>query len=459
MIIKQLQTGCLSQFAYYIESEGEAAIIDPLRETKPYLELANKQGSKIKYVLETHFHADFVSGHIDLARKAGAKLVFGEKANTEYDIYNAKDGEILSLGKAKIKVIPTPGHTVESVSYLLFDEEGNEHAIFTGDALFVGDVGRPDLSSGNLSQGELASLLYDTLQNQIKTLPDHVIVYPAHGQGSACGKHLGPETFSTIGEQKKSNYALQDMPREEFVEKITEGLDKPPAYFFEDARINQKGYEDIQDVLKKNVTPLSAETVEQSQQSGALVLDTRKVDVFEKAHIPQSWNISLRGNYAPWVGALVPFGTQIILITKPGEEEESVLRLARVGYENVLGYLKGGIESWEKAGKNVSQVRSMDASSLSSCIQKKHPQILDVRTEGEFNNGHLQGAINIPLKQLPQRMDELQQDVSYVVHCAGGYRSMVAASLLQAKGFSDITNISKGYNALKEVKDLDLIKT
>lgn len=456
MFIQQLQTACLSQFAYYIESEGEAAIIDPLRETEPYLKLAQERGAEIKYVLETHFHADFVSGHIDLAKKSGAKLVYGEKAQAKYEVYHAKNDEVLPLGKLQIQVIPTPGHTIESVSYLLFDESGKEHAIFTGDALFVGDVGRPDLSSGNLSQEELASMLYDTLQNRFKTLPDNVIVYPAHGQGSSCGKNLGPETFSTIGEQKKSNYALQEKTKDEFIKEVTDGLGQPPSYFFEDARINQEGYENIDDVLKKNLKPLSSEELELAQLDGALVLDTRKADVFEQGHVPKSWNISLRGNYAPWVGALIPFGTRIVVITEQGEEEEAVLRLARVGYENVVGFLKGGFETWTSAEKPIARIESIEASSLPSLLNEVPSQVLDVRTVGEFKKGHAQEAINIPLNELPGRLSELSLDKVYAVHCAGGYRSMVASSILQAHDFSSIKNINGGYNVMKEVENLSI---
>lgn len=446
MIIKQLQTGCLSHFAYFIESDGEAAIVDPLRETDPYLKLVQKNKSTLKYVLETHFHADFVSGHIDLAQKSGAQLVFGEKAEPKYKVYKAKNGEILNLGKISIQVIPTPGHTVESVSYLLFDENGKKHAIFTGDALFVGDVGRPDLSSGNLSQEDLASLMYDTIQNQFKKLPDDVIVYPAHSQGSSCGKQLGPETFSTIGEQKKNNYALQDMTRKEFIIELTEDLEKPPAYFFEDARINQEGYESIDHVLKENIKALRVSQVQKAQTRGALVLDTRKADQYEKGSIPNAWNISLRGNYAPWVGALIPFGTEIILITEPGEEKEAVLRLARVGYENVLGYLEGGFMSWKKANLPIQQVMGIERSELKETINNLHPQVLDVRTPGEYQKGHIEGALNIPLNVLQDHIHELNPDSKYLVHCAGGYRSMVACSILQSKGFKHLINLRHGYD-------------
>lgn len=448
MFIKQLQTGCLAHFAYYIESEGEAAIIDPLRETAPYLELAQERGAKIKYVLETHFHADFVSGHLDLARESGATLVFGERAEPHYEAHLAKDYKVLPLGKISFQVLPTPGHTVESVSYLLVDENGKKHALFTGDALFVGDVGRPDLSSGDLSQEALASLLYDTIQHQFKTLPDEVLVYPAHGQGSACGKNLGPETFSTIGEQKKSNYALQDMTREAFIKEVTDGLEQPPAYFFKDAAINMKGYDDIEQVLEKNIQPLSLSAFDEVLAQGAIVLDTRTSTRFEAGSVPGAWNISLRGNYAPWVGALVPFGSRLVLITEPGEEAEAVLRLARVGYENVAGYLEGGFEAWEKDGRPVERVESVCASTLPQLLEDLHPTVLDVRTMNEYGKGHLEGAKNIPLDLLPKHFDELPKDKPYLIHCAGGYRSMVATSMMKAQGFEKVVNLQDGYNGL-----------
>lgn len=446
MFIKQLQTGCLAHFAYYIESEGQAVIVDPLRESEPYLELLKERGAQLTHVLETHFHADFVSGHLDLANKTGAKIVFGEKAKPNYQAYLAQNHEKIQLGKLIIEVLPTPGHTVESVSYLLYDEEGNKHAVFTGDAVFVGDVGRPDLASGNMSQEELASLLYDTIQNQFKTLPDNVLIYPAHGQGSACGKNLGPETFSTIGEQKQSNYAFKDMSREAFIQEVTEGLETPPSYFFKDAAINIQGYEPIDEVMKNNTRALPTEEFDTlRKQDGVIVLDTRDVQEFEKSHIPMAWNISLKGNYAPWVGALVPFGSKILLVTEPGKQEEAVLRLARVGYENVLGYLDGGMNAWESSQQEVEKVVGVESSVVPQLIADLKPTILDVRTRQEFSNGHYDNAKNIPLTELPEAINSLDPDQQYVVHCAGGYRSMVASSLLQSKGFKNIINVKDGY--------------
>lgn len=446
MFIKQLQTGCLAHFAYYIESEGEAVIIDPLRETTPYLKLAKERGTQITYVLETHFHADFVSGHIDLAREAGAQIVFGERATPKYDAYLAKDHETLIVGKLKIEVIPTPGHTVESVSYLLYDEEGNKHAIFTGDAVFVGDVGRPDLASGNLSQEDLASMLYDTIQNQFKTLPDEVLLYPAHGQGSACGKNLGPETFTTIGEQKEDNYAFQDMTRESFIKEVTDGLDTPPSYFFKDAAININGYDPIEKIMATNVKALDINTFhEEMNVENTVILDTRIVDRFEIGHIPGAWNIGLRGSYAPWVGALVPFGSRILLVTEPGEEEEAVLRLARVGYENVVGYLNGGFDTWADSGQEIEKVEGIENSQLPQLLEDLNVVILDVRTKEEYEKSHMENALNIPLAELPQSLDQLHPEKTYLVHCAGGYRSMVASSILQSKGFDHLINLRNGY--------------
>ncbi|MCZ8216457.1 MAG: MBL fold metallo-hydrolase, partial [Cyclobacteriaceae bacterium] len=347
MYIEQLYTNCLAEAAYYIESEGEAVIIDPLRETEPYIALAAQHKAKIKYVFETHFHADFVSGHIDLAKKVGASIVYGPQANTSYEVINATDGQEFKLGKITFRVLHTPGHTPESSCYLLLDEQGKEHAVFTGDTLFVGDVGRPDLLDGVMTREALASMLYDSLNKKIKTLPDSVIVYPAHGAGSACGKNIGKETFSTIGEQKKLNYALQEQTREEFIEKVTDGILPPPSYFFEDARINREGYTSIDHVMQQNSKPLSITAFKEAVVAGALILDTRKPDDFEKGYIPTSLNIGLSGQYAVWVGTLLNIKQPLVLIAEPGKEEEAVLRLARVGYENVVGYLKGGVKSWD----------------------------------------------------------------------------------------------------------------
>ncbi len=363
MYIEQLYTNCLAEAAYYIESEGEAAIIDPLRETEPYVELAQSRGAKIKYVLETHFHADFVSGHIDLARQVNAAIVFGPDANTEYEVHNAKDGEELRLGKVRFRVLHTPGHTPESSCYLLLDEKGKEHAVFTGDTLFVGDVGRPDLLDGIISPNELASMMYDSLNKKIKTLADHVIVYPAHGPGSSCGKNIGKETFSTIGEQKKFNYALKDMSRAEFVREVTEGILPPPKYFFEDARINKTGYDPIDVVIQENKRPLSVAEFRDAFHKGALLLDTRRPDEFEKGFIPGSLNIGLNGQYAVWVGTLLDIRKPLILVTDPGKEEESVLRLARIGYENVIGYLLGGVKGWDQPLESITSITAVQTKS------------------------------------------------------------------------------------------------
>jgi hydroxyacylglutathione hydrolase len=445
MYIEQLYTNCLAEAAYYIESDNEAAIIDPLRETEPYIELAKVRGSKIKYVFETHFHADFVSGHIDLAKKVNAPIIYGPDAKTEYAIYNAKDGEEFSLGKVKIKVLHTPGHTPESACYLLIDESGKQHAIFTGDTLFVGDVGRPDLLDGLMTPETLAGMMYDSLTKKIKTLPDEVIVYPAHGPGSACGKNIGKETFSTIGEQKKFNYALKDMSRDEFIEKITDGILPPPQYFFEDARINKTGYEPLEDVIRENTRPLSAEQVKKFVDQGAVILDTRLADDFEKGFIPGSVNIGLNGQFAVWVGTLIDINKKIVLITDPGKEEETVLRLARVGYENVVGYLDGPLGSYG----HLDTVHSIEASEVSSEIEKG-AEVLDVRKHGEWNVSHLKAAKFVPLTEFPGNLFQLNRHKSYIVHCGGGYRSMVAISIMKNLGFEDLINVQGGFGSMQK---------
>jgi hydroxyacylglutathione hydrolase len=444
MYIEQLYTNCLAEAAYYIESDGEAAVIDPLRETSPYLDLARNRKSKIKWVFETHFHADFVSGHIDLARKADATIVYGPMATTGYEIYSAKDNEEFKIGKIRIRVLHTPGHTPESSCYLLFDENGKQHAIFTGDTLFVGDVGRPDLLDGVMTQEELAGMMYDSLNSKIKSIPDDVIVYPAHGPGSACGKNIGKETFSTIGEQKRTNYALQPMTREEFIIRLTDGILPPPAYFFEDARINKEGYEPVEDVISENNKPLSAAEVTTAVEKGAIILDTRKADDFEKGFIPGAVNIGLNGQFAVWVGTLIDIRKNIVLVTESGKEEESVLRLARVGYENVLGYLQGGIGGWP--GK-LSIVKSIDATALK---QIKDITVLDVRKPGEWNNGHLKDAVFLPLSEFPDNFKMLDPLKPYVVHCGGGYRSMTAISIMQNYGFKQLINVYGGYGAMEK---------
>lgn len=444
MYIEQLYTNCLAEAAYYIESGHEAAIIDPLRETEPYIELAKKRGSKIKYVFETHFHADFVSGHIDLAKKVNAPIVYGPGADTEYEIYNAKDGEDFNLGKVKIRVLHTPGHTPESSCFLLIDEDDNKHAIFTGDTLFVGDVGRPDLLDGVLSSETLAGMMYDSLTKKIKTLPDDVIVYPAHGPGSACGKNIGKETSSTIGEQKKFNYALKDMSRDEFIEKITDGIMPPPQYFFEDARINKTGYEPIEDVIREGTRPLTVVEVRKLVNEGAVILDTRQADDFEQGFIPGSVNIGLNGQFAVWVGTLIDINQKMVLVTDPGTEEETVLRLARVGYENVVGYLDGPLSSYG----SLSTIRSIKATEVNTEIDKG-AVVLDVRKHGEWNISHIKGAMFLPLTEFPGNLRNLNKNKTYIVHCGGGYRSMVAISIMKNHGFDNLFNVHGGFGSMQ----------
>ncbi len=446
MYIEQLYTNCLAEAAYYIESEGQAAIIDPLRETEPYVELAKNRNAKIKYVFETHFHADFVSGHLDLAREVNATIVYGPQANTDYEVYNAKDGEEFTIGKIKLRVLHTPGHTPESSCYLLLDESGKEHALFSGDTLFVGDVGRPDLLDGVMTSEQLASMMYDSLTKKIKTLPDHVIVYPAHGPGSACGKNIGKETHSTIGDQKKFNYALQDMSREEFIERLTDGIQPPPQYFFEDARINKTGYAPIDEVIRSNTKALSTNDFKDAVNKGAVILDTRKADDFEKGFVSGSINIGLNGQFAVWVGTLIDIKKSLVLVTETGKEEETVLRLARVGYENVLGFLKGGVSSWDD---KLDTVNSITAAEMKSEMEKGM-EVLDVRKSGEWNVSHVKGASFLPLSEFPQILSNLDKSKSYIVHCGGGYRSMTAISIMKNHGFKDLVNIYGGFGAMEK---------
>lgn len=446
MYIEQLYTNCLAEAAYYIESDGQAAIIDPLRETEPYILLAQKRGAIIKYVFETHFHADFVSGHIDLSKKVNAPIVYGPNAHTEYKVHNAKDGEEFKLGKLTIKVLHTPGHTPESSCFLLFDEDGKPHAIFTGDTLFVGDVGRPDLLDGLMSREELASMMYDSLTTKIKTLPDDVIVYPAHGPGSACGKNIGKETFSTIGEQKRFNYALKEMSRAEFIAKVTDGILPPPQYFYEDAKINKRGYDPLETIIGQNSTPLNVAAFQNAVDEGALILDTRKADDFEKKFIPGSINIGLNGQFAVWVGTLIDITRKLVLVTDPGKETESILRLARVGYENVAGVLEGGIESW--TGKS-DTVASITAQQLKAQLHNDL-DILDVRKPGEWSVAHLKDAKFVPLADFPSILEGLDKNKPYIVHCGGGYRSMTAISIMKNHGFKNLVNVYGGFGAMQQ---------
>ncbi|WP_242121460.1 MBL fold metallo-hydrolase [Aestuariivivens sediminicola] len=454
MKIEQIYTGCLAQGAYYIESEGEVAIIDPLRETQQYVDKAKKENAEIKYIFETHFHADFVSGHLDLARKTGATIVYGPGAKTNYDIHEAKDNEVFELGNIRIKVLHTPGHTLESSTYLLIDENGKEYAIFSGDTLFLGDVGRPDLAiKSDLTKEDLAGMLYDSLRNKIMPLPDDVIVYPAHGAGSACGKNLSKETVGVLGEQKKTNYALRaDMTREEFVKEVLEGIAPPPQYFAKNAMMNKSGYDEFETVLKKGNNPLDPETFEAlANQEGALVLDVRNELDFVKAHIPNSIFIGLHGSFAPWVGALITDLKQpLLLITPKGKEQEAVTRLSRVGYDNTLGYLDGGIEAWQNAGKEIEQIESISADEYARRIKDKVNTTLDVRRDGEYVSEHLEGEHiqHFALDYINDNMNTIHKNETYYVHCAGGYRSVIAASILKARGF-DVIDIAGGFASLK----------
>lgn len=449
MKIEQLYTGCLAEAAYYIESEGEVAIIDPLRETEPYLKMADENGASIKYIFETHFHADFVSGHVDLAEKSGAKIVFGPTAKTAYDAHIAMDGEIFEIGKIKIKVLHTPGHTMESSTYLLLDEEGKEHAIFSGDTLFIGDVGRPDLAvKTDLSKEDLAGLLYDSLREKIMPLPNEVIVYPAHGAGSACGKNMSKETFDTLGHQKEVNYALQDMSKEEFVKQVTDGILPPPQYFPKNAMINKSGYESVDDVMSKGNVGLSVDEFKEQMSNGALILDTRSPQTFNKGFIPHSMNIGIKGGFAVWLGTLVEDLTQpiVLIVDEASSVEEVIVRCSRVGYDNVVGYLKGGVESWKNAGGELQTIESISPEEFAS----RHAErtILDVRKPGEFKAEHVENAKTFPLDFINGNLSELDREQEYFVHCKGGYRSMIASSILKANGVVNIIEIKGGMDAI-----------
>lgn len=455
MKVEQIYTGCLAQGAYYILSDGEAVIIDPLREIGPYMEKAEKDGARIKYVLETHFHADFVSGHLDLAGKTGAKIVYGPQAIPKFEAYIAKDGEELKVGKITIKVLHTPGHTMESATYLLRDESGKDYAIFSGDTLFLGDVGRPDLAqkAAHMTQEELAGLLYDSLRTKIMPLADDVIVYPAHGAGSACGKNMMKETVDTLGNQKKVNYALRaDMTREEFVKEVTEGLLPPPSYFPENVKMNKEGYESIDKVLRKGTTPLTPGEFEvAANETGAVILDTRSARNFSKAFIPNSINIGIDGNFAPWVGALIPgVSHPILVVADEGREVEVIIRLARVGYDNTLGYLKGGIKSWLQANKEIDSADSISAVEFARRFKSKNINVFDVRKESEFKAEHIQNAVNTPLDFLNDHLAEIPKEEEVYIHCAGGYRSMIAVSILKARGWKNVIDVDGGFKAIAE---------
>ena len=455
MVIEQIYTGCLSQGAYYIQSGNEVAIIDPLREIDPYMQKAKKANAKIRFIFETHFHADFVSGHLTLAKKTGAKIIFGPNANTKFDALIAKDGQEFKIGEITIKALHTPGHTMESTTYLLIDSSKKDIAIFSGDTLFIGDVGRPDLAqkANNITQEDLAGTLYDSLRKKIMPLNDDVLVYPAHGAGSACGKNLSDETVSTIGEQKKTNYALRsDMTKDEFIKEVTDGLNPPPNYFPLNVKMNKEGYDDIDKIILSGTTPLDPNLFENIvKEKNALILDVRHQNNFAEEHIPNSIFIGIDGNFAPWVGTIVEDVTKPILLVTPDDRvEETVTRLARVGFDNSLGYLKGGIKNWKMQGKLTTNVDQIDSVVFKKLIQNEKLSVFDLRKSDEYSSGFIPNAQNIPLNFLNKKINSFRLNETFYTHCAGGYRSMIAASILKSKGIHNFKDIKGGFNALRK---------
>ena len=461
MFIKQLYTNCISEAAYYIESNGEAVVIDPLRDTGEYVQLAKERNAVIKYIFETHFHADFVSGHLDLSKKTGAPIVYGPQTVTSFPVHIAKDGEVFTLGNISFKVLHTPGHTLESSCYLLKDENGKDHAIFTGDTLFVGDVGRPDLSSGDMSKEELAGIMYETIQQKILPLADDILVYPAHGVGSSCGKNLGPDTFSTIGEEKQTNYALQPQTREAFIAAVTDGLQDAPKYFSINAKINKEGYDSLDEIKAKRLTPLTVAAFKNKMDNNAIAVDTRHADIFTEGFVPGSIFIGLEGRFAEWAGSILPFDTPLILITEKGKEEETIVRLARVGFSKIEGYLKGGFDDWQKAGEKVDMIISIEADELAMDIpHDPNLQVVDVRKEIEFADGHVKTAINIPLATMTDvaLIAGFEESQNLYLHCGGGYRSVIACSLLKKQGLHNVRNIAGGWAKIKEEQSVKIEK-
>lgn len=455
MKVEQIYTGCIAHAAYYIESNGVAAVFDPLREVQPYIDRAASDNAKIKYVFETHFHADFVSGHLDLQKKAGSEIVFGPGAKPAYKATTATDGQIFELGDYKIKVIHTPGHTMESTTYLLIDENGDEHGIITGDTLFIGDVGRPDLAQhvvSELTEEKLAGHLYDSLRNKIMPLSDDLIVYPNHGAGSACGKMMSKETTDTLGNQKKVNYALQEMTKAEFIKTLLTGLTAPPGYFPQNVLMNIKGYESLDTVMDRATKPLSPDAFELlANESGALMLDTRNASDFARGFIPNSINIGLDGNFAQWVGEMIPDVKQeILLITDAGKEEESITRLSRVGYDFTIGYLKDGFKSWSQSGKDVETINRITSQEFEKQYNTEKPLVIDVRKESEYNSEHVIDAVNVPLNQINQHLSQFPKDKPFIVHCAGGYRSMIASAILKQRGWDNFVDVIGGFKDIKE---------
>ncbi len=463
MFIKQLYTSCLSEAAYYIESNGEAAIIDPLRDIDAYLELANERKAKIKYIFETHFHADFVSGHLDLSKATGAPIVYGPDTKTSFPIHLAKDGEVFSIGNLLIEVLHTPGHTLESSCYLLKDADRKNYCVFTGDTLFVGDVGRPDLAQkgAEITMSDLAGMMYDSIHTKLFPLENDVIVYPAHGPGSSCGKNLGPNTFSTIGEEKEKNYALKASSKEEFIKVVTDGMQAPPIYFPVNAKINKEGYDNLNNVLQQGLKGLSVKEFKSQLTDDTILLDTRNAVEFTQGFIPGSISIGLEGRFAEWAGSILPFESPILLVTEPGKEKESIIRMARVGFNNVKGYLNGGFHAWPNAGQEIDMIIDIEADEL--MMDMPHDEnllVVDVRRTTEFADGHLKDAKNIPLDEMtdPATIADLEETQNLYVHCAGGYRSVIAASLLKRQGFHNLRNVIGGWSKIKEQEKATIVK-
>jgi len=461
MYIQQLYTGCLSEAAYFIESNGEAAVIDPLRDIEVYIDLAKEKNARIKYIFETHFHADFVSGHLDLHKATQAPIIYGPNTSTNFPIHLAKDGEIFLLGNITIEAIHTPGHTLESTCYLLRDENKKPHCIFTGDTLFVGDVGRPDLSSGEMSKEDLASIMYDSIKNKILPLADDIIVYPAHGPGSSCGKNLGPDTFSTIGVEKISNYALQPQTKEEFVKAVTTGLDEPPDYFLLNAKINKEGYDSLEEVKRKGMTPLSLQDFKNKINDEVIILDTRNAVTFTQGFIPGSVFIGLEGRFAEWAGSILPFDQRVMLVTEKGKEEETIVRLARVGFDKVEGYLNGGFEAWKNAGESIDIIIDIEADELAMDIKyDANLVVVDVRTETEFANSHIKNAMNVPVAEMtdPAQIASFEENQNLYIHCGTGYRSVIACALLKRQGYNNLRNVLGGWDKIKEEDGIEKAK-
>lgn len=464
MYVEQLYTGCLSEAAYYIESDGQAAIVDPMRDVGAYTELAKKRNATIKYIFETHFHADFVSGHLDLSNATGAPIIYGPDTEAGFNVRSAADNEIFPLGKCSIQVLHTPGHTLESTCYLLKDEQSKDYAVFTGDTLFIGDVGRPDLAQkGNLTTEDLAGLLYDSLQAKIMPLADDVLVYPAHGAGSSCGKNLGAETTGTIGEQRRTNYALQQASREDFIKAITEGLTEPPQYFPVNASINKNGYAALDNILEQALQPLSAEAFEQKMlDKNTWVIDTRNKEDFVQAFIPESVFIGLDGRFAEWAGSLIPFDRQLLIVAEPGQEREAMVRLARVGFDKMAGYLDGGLKTWVHAGKKTDMIIDVEADELAMDIPfDENLVVIDVRKEAEYADGHIKDAVNIPLANLvdPASMASIEDNDNLYVHCQSGYRSVIAASLLKRQGIHNLRNVVGGWKEIEKQEKIEKEKS